>query len=517
MSAMRQAEGESASIGAMDAKDPQAPQPLGRPAPSKIPFSAFASLAHEAILILDATQHITFANSAAEALFGYGSGELLGASVDALIPDALRAAHHEWVQRFAAGPAGERAMSGRPEVRARHRSGAEFPAEASIAKLEADGELLLIVILRDLSRRQEGARGGPASILQAERALRLLSEAGARLSALKDDETIAAALADLVVPELADGCRISILDAGGADAKDFDRAWAPEHSDHQSVSLMVARDLTKGTLTAARHQPRVAFSVEDLRLIEELARRAAVALDNAGLHREAQRAVAAWAQVLRMVAHDLRNPLNLINLASSRLQQIMPDLPKDLETIPAVIKHAVHRANRLIGDLQDCAQLAAGKLQVRLTPCAPRRLLDVVVDHYQAILREHELTLEVTASEGLPEVLADRARALQILENLMENAIMFTPEGGKIQLRADEIDGAVRFAVSDSGPGIAKEHLAALLTPFWQGRPTGQPAAALGLSVARGLAEAQGGRLWVESEEGRGATFFLTLKAQAGS
>ena len=141
----------------------------------------------------------------------------------------------------------------------------------------------------------------------------------------------------------------------------------------------------------------------------------------------------------------------------------------------------------------------------------------MVVDHYQAILREHELTLEVTASEGLPEVLADRTRALQILENLMENAIMFTPEGGKIQLRADEIDGAVRFAVSDSGPGIAKEHLAALLTPFWQGRPTGQPVAALGLSVARGLAEAQGGRLWVESEEGRGATFFLTLKAQAGS
>lgn len=123
--------------------------------------------------------------------------------------------------------------------------------------------------------------------------------------------------------------------------------------------------------------------------------------------------------VLRVVAHDLRNPFSTINLATSRLAQSAPRLPADLHEVPEVIKPYVRRGNRMIGDLLDTAQIAAGKLKVRAAPSAPARTISAVVATHRPLIDEHELTLEVAVMEGLP-----------VLGNLLGNAIKFTPAGG---------------------------------------------------------------------------------------
>lgn len=123
--------------------------------------------------------------------------------------------------------------------------------------------------------------------------------------------------------------------------------------------------------------------------------------------------------MLRVVAHDLRNPFSTINLATSRLAQSAPRLPADLHEVPEVIKPYVRRGNRMIGDLLDTAQIAAGKLKVRAAPSAPARTISAVVATHRPLIDEHELTLEVAVMEGLP-----------VLGNLLGNAIKFTPAGG---------------------------------------------------------------------------------------
>ena len=136
----------------------------------------------------------------------------------------------------------------------------------------------------------------------------------------------------------------------------------------------------------ARHHESDAFTAEDRRLIEELARRAAVVLDNGALYQDAQRAIAVRENVLRVVAHDLRNPFSTINLATSRLAQSAPRLPADLQEVPEVIKQCVRRGNQMIGDLLDTAQIAAGKLKVRAAPSAPARTISAVVATHRPLI-----------------------------------------------------------------------------------------------------------------------------------
>ncbi|HEX2188486.1 MAG TPA: ATP-binding protein [Longimicrobiaceae bacterium] len=418
-----------------------------------------------------------------------------------------------------------------------------------------------------------GQRAARARAEAGERRARFLAEASRVLSASFDQQTTLATLARVVVPELADYC---VIDAEGPDGETVRIGAA--HADparerllRESVGLWggaiprgheLLRGLTEGQFVlleevppglleapsapeevreaVARLAPRSLMSIpmvsgghvlgsltlvasdsgrrygsDDLATAEELARRAALAIENAKLFRGAQEAMQARDDVLAVVAHDLRNPLSTIRMAA----EMLLESAEPVQRRPAEIIHrSAERANRLIQDLLEVTRIERGKLSLDLRPDALDPLLDEAVAMLRPLATARSVALEKETPTGLPKVVMDGTRILQVISNLVGNAIKFTPEGGRITVRAEPAEGEVRVAVADTGQGISPEQLPHVFGRFWQASDADQRGIGLGLSIARGIAEAHGGRIWVESTLGEGTTFYFTLPdAQAGA
>jgi signal transduction histidine kinase len=228
------------------------------------------------------------------------------------------------------------------------------------------------------------------------------------------------------------------------------------------------------------------------------------------MYEEAEATIDAREQVLKIVSHDLRNPLHTIAMSASLLLDI--SFPPDQQAGHLQrIKRAGERMNRLIQDLMDVAKLEAGRIaiDVRTTEVAP--LLREAHEMLSPLADEKGIHLEQTVDDSLSTVLADAGRVLQVLSNLVGNALKFTPKGGRVAIRAEAVSGGVRFSVTDTGQGIPPEQLTKIFGRFWQANPADRRGIGLGLTIAKGIVEAHGGRIWCESKLGEGTTFHFTL------
>jgi signal transduction histidine kinase len=178
-----------------------------------------------------------------------------------------------------------------------------------------------------------------------------------------------------------------------------------------------------------------------------------------------------------------------------------------------VIKRTAERMNVLIQDLLEISKIEAGNTGVELKRQDPASVVEDVCETLEPLASHQSLILVCNAAGGLPPILVDGDRILQVFSNLVGNALKFTPPGGTITVQADAADGAVRFSVADTGPGIPQEQLPYLFDRYWQGSKTDHRGAGLGLAIAKGIVDAHGGEIWVESELGRGTTFFFTVPA----
>ena len=429
------------------------------------------------------------------------------------------------------------------------------------------GRQMRLLAREAMRRRQEAereaadAKAARAAAEREERRSAFLAGAVQELTASLDYDQTIAMLARLIVPNLAEACAIDLIDSAGMlrraaaahrepkiaarlqelrgqprrDVPEViarvmkDRETkivgsasgllsyiteAPDASQRALVIVpLVSRGETLGVVVAAAPEGKP-FTQDDLTLFGELARHGSLAIDNARLYLESQQAVRAREEVLAIVSHDLRNPLNAVMLGGSLLQtseNLSEDDREQLETI----KVSAKRMRDLIADLLDVTRLEGGKqLPIEPAPVSVADLFHEAYELFRAQAAASSITLQYHVPDDLPDVNADRHRVMQVLQNLIGNSIKFTPPGGLVSFRADaQGERDVLFTVADTGPGIPPEHQADIFSPYWQAKRTERLGAGLGLPIARGIVEAHGGRIWVESETGVGTRFYFTLQS----
>jgi signal transduction histidine kinase len=221
-------------------------------------------------------------------------------------------------------------------------------------------------------------------------------------------------------------------------------------------------------------------------------------------------------EFLANMSHELRTPLNAIIGFSEVLLDPSMEVSKEEQSqfLTDVLGSGKHLLG-LINEVLDLAKIEAGKMELQIEPALLQDVVEAVSNTMRSLAVKKSLDLTVQCDERLAPFLMDGARVKQVLLNLVGNAVKFTPEGGRVWVRAGAKDGIARVEVGDTGPGIAAEDQEKIFLEFQQvGSDAGKPqGTGLGLALAKKFVEMQGGNIWVESEVGKGSRFFFTLPA----
>jgi signal transduction histidine kinase len=298
----------------------------------------------------------------------------------------------------------------------------------------------------------------------------------------------------------------------------LDRLRADAHaSAFLALPLLHGDELVGGLVLGFRESS--AFGATDQAFARLLAQSAGNALARAcTLERErdgrleAETMARARQEVLGVVAHDLRNPLGVV---SSTVQMLAEhDLaPAERSKLLGAGKRAVVQMNRLIGDLLDVMRIDAGRLLLEIEDVPIATILSHAEETVQHLADDRNIALTVEQTDVDVVASIDKSRLAQVLGNLLGNAIKFTPPGGNVALRAWREGNDAVFEVADDGPGIPLTDQPHLFDRYWQARSTDRRGVGLGLAISKGIVEAHGGRLWVESEPGIGSRFCFTIPA----
>jgi signal transduction histidine kinase len=282
-------------------------------------------------------------------------------------------------------------------------------------------------------------------------------------------------------------------------------------------------------LTAHRHREdhllaREREAVDHQRDVERAARHRAIAAlleaEREGTdtslrseRRSADSAVASRDAFLAMVSHDLRTLLGNVELSAAMLVEEAPrdEVGQRVVQRAEAIQRFMTRMTRLIDDLLDVASLEAGRLGLVVEQLDASRLLIETLEAFQPIATARAIEISAKMIGNAIPARFDRDRILQVLANLVANAIKFTERGGRIDIAVERRAEDVLFSVRDTGPGIADDDLVAIFDRFWQAPTAKRRGLGLGLYISKCIIEAHGGRIWAESDLGRGSAFHFTL------
>jgi signal transduction histidine kinase len=303
---------------------------------------------------------------------------------------------------------------------------------------------------------------------------------------------------DLIPPE--DGDRLTAHRSQLLDGHTDVDEWTAVRKDGTRFPVEVsAKILPDGRWQAiVRDISKRKRTEEALRLSEAAARQATKARD----------------EMLGIVAHDLRNPLQVILTNAHVLRRA--ENAENVQKLGQEIEAASRRMSHLIQDLLDIMRLDTGQLRIRSARIPAHELIENAADAQRVLTSPADITIKTVIPLDLPDLWIDRDRILQVFENLIGNATKFTSPGGTITLAATESGpDAVEFSVTDTGSGIAEQYLPHVFERFWQPSTNRGRGAGLGLAIVKGIVEAHGGRVWAASVHGKGSTFHFTLPSAA--
>ncbi|HYG08473.1 MAG TPA: HAMP domain-containing sensor histidine kinase, partial [Pyrinomonadaceae bacterium] len=388
---------------------------------------------------------------------------------------------------------------------------------------------------------------------QREAKQRFLVEASALLAASLDYETTLQSVARLSVPFLADLCIVYVVDDGDAirpiavahtDAEKIELVWELERHDsrrpdaatgvrkairtgqselYREISSsadaataddakrfriarglglesamivpLVARGRTLGAITFAASAPGRHYGLSDLALAEDLAQRAAFAVDNARLYREAQEANRLKDEFLAMLSHELRTPLTAILGWTNLLRSVRFDQATAERALETIERNA-RSQKQLIDDLLDASRIITGKLRLEMKPTELKTVVESACEAVRPAAQAKGIEICLALDGAASLVAGDAERLQQVVWNLLSNAVKFTPEGGRVEVRLSRAERQARISVTDTGEGIKTEFLPFVFDRFRQADQTTTRAhggLGLGLAIVRHLTELHGG------------------------
>ncbi|GAB4193487.1 MAG: hypothetical protein OHK0022_08440 [Roseiflexaceae bacterium] len=513
----------------------------------------------DAVIARDRSGRAIYGNTAAARFCGYESvAALLAAGPDDLLQhfEVCDAAGAPLAPSRLPGP---RALArGQPSeivlrLRVRATGAERWVAASATPVLDEHGQTqLAISIFREITAQK-----------RTQDSVQFLAQASTALAASLDYEATLAALVRLAVPFLATWCFVDVVQDDGTiqtvalehrdpaivplarqalgrllvlplDQQAFPTAGqlveppahiALEPNDQQLLRTVGCHSIIClpllvggrqfGRIGLVRDERQARYDASDLQLAEELARRVAMALEHAQLYQALQDAVTARDQFLSIAAHELRSPLtalmghlSLLERRAVRANSLTPELAQSL----AVLQRQSSRLKRLIEELLDISRLQLGRLQLALAPLDLCDVVRQVVDEMRLVLDQHPLTLQLPDT---PVMLSgDSVRLHQVVQNLLENAVKYSPDKTPILVRVAVQGGQVTLAVIDQGIGIPATDLPQIFTRFYRASNVDGALSSglgLGLSVIRELVTLHGGTITVQSVQGQGSTFTLSL------
>ena len=491
-------------------------------------FRHLIDAAPDAILVIDSDGRVATINDEAERMFGYTRNQLIGQDVETIVPDRFRAAHHAKRQQYQQTPT-TRTIAG--ELAAKRADGTEFPAEIRIGPLDTQPTRSIVGIVRDVTERQRSQQ------LQ----LRLVHDLGERVKELtalhqtgrllNEPGTPGEVLARMV-RQLPDAWQYPAITEARISVGDIDvRTERFEVTPWIQTAEFHMAEGQQGAIEVAYREARPAavegpFLAEERYLIQSLASMLQAYFER--IHAEKDRIDLAQAesrrlhaeednaakdQFLATLSHELRSPLNVM-LGWTQMLRSGDMSPEAIARGFDVLERSVRLQAKLIDDLLDVSRIIAGKLRIEKTRIDLASVAGAVVDAARLPARVKGLELSASIEPGL-FLEGDSQRIQQVISNLLNNALKFTPEHGSIHVAVERIDGSARIAVQDSGIGMSPTLLTRVFDRFQQGDASTtrtHGGLGLGLAIVKHLVERHGGQI-VASSAGRGcgSTFTVTL------
>ena len=446
----------------------------------------------DGFFFLDHEWNVAFANPQGLAITGKSAQELIGKNLWQIFPEAVGGrfyeAYHEAVR--------EQKSTAVEEYYPPFGKWIE-----AITYPSSDG---LAIIIRDVSARVQNTEllreRDRHQVAQLQMLTRASVAINSFLSLEQMLETIAQAARDLA------GARDAVTRTGGAESQS-------SGPDTIAVPLRSRDGKTLGSIElSGKHEGT--FNEQDEAILVQLAQLASVAIENAQLYEELQRANQAKDDFLATLSHELRTPMTS-TLGWARLLRFPEIAPETLKLGLESIEQSTNAQARLIEDILDVSRISSGKLKIEFAEVDAATCVGAAAETVRPFANQKEVNLEVDLGERHTIVLGDASRLQQIVWNLLSNAVKFTPAGGTVSVRMSQRGGYAILEVSDTGEGIDASFLPHVFERFRQaesGSTRRYGGLGLGLAIARTLVDAHGGSIRAHSEgHGRGATFTVKL------
>ncbi len=471
-------------------------------------FGALLESTPDATLIVNAMGRIVLANTQAARAFAYDPRELIGEPVEVLLPERFRSTHVGHRSLFSQQPR-TRTMGQGLELFGRRRDGYEFPVEISLSPLPTDEGMMVMSAVRDITDRKKAEQkfrglleSAPDAMVIAGRdgRIALVNSQLERLFGYSREQLLGHPV-DILVPQ----------------------RYRGHHAQHRAAFFMQPRARSMGAGLELYGQRcdgsefPVEISLSPLDTEEGLFVSAAIrdATERRRLEQTLQEASRLKSEFLATMSHELRTPLNgIIGFSEFLIDEKAGALnARQKEFLTDVLASGRHLL-RLINDVLDLSKIEAGKMEIVRESFDLGAAVEEVCAVVSPIARTKTISLAHHVSNAVARVSLDRHRFIQILYNMLSNAIKFTPAGGKVSLSLEREGEALRLQVRDSGIGIRAEDLPKLFHEFQQlesGTGRRHDGTGLGLALTKRLAELHGGSVRAESQVGSGSVFTVTL------